>query len=108
MTRSELVARIAASNPHLRHKDAERLIDAVLREIGDALRQGHRVELRGFGAFSVKDKEARVARDPRFGNIVQVDSKRILHFKSSKLLNRRLKEAFGNEPPSKKPDATES
>ena len=98
MTRSELVSRLAASNPHLRHRDAERLVDAVLHEIAEALRQGHRVELRGFGAFSVKDRAARTARDPRHGSTVQVASKRILHFKSSKLLNKRLNEALGILP----------
>lgn len=98
MTRSELVARIASSNPHLRRRDAERLIDALLYEIAEALRQGHRVELRGFGAFSIKDRAARIARDPRLGNTVQVASKRVLHFKSSKLLNKRLNKALGTPP----------
>ena len=106
MTRSELVARLAASNPHLRHRDAERLVDAVLHEIAEALRQGHRVELRGFGAFSIKDRAARIARDPRLGSTVQVASKRVLHFKSSKLLNKRLNEALGT--PSDKDEDSKS
>ena len=99
MTRSELIARIAASNTHLRHQDAERIVAAVLREIADALRQGHRVELRGFGAFSIKDRAPRIARDPRLGHAVKVGSKRVLHFKSSKLLNKRLNEALGTPQP---------
>ena len=97
MTRSELISRIAARNPHLHHQDAERIVAAVLREIADALRQGHRVELRGFGAFSIKDLAPRSARDPRLGRVVQVDSRRVLHFKSSRILNRRLNEKL--EPP---------
>ena len=98
MTRSELVSRIAARNPHLRQQDAERIIAAILREIADALRQGQRVELRGFGAFSIKDRAPRTARDPRRGRVVQVDTRRVLHFKASRLLNRRLNEVLEASP----------
>ena len=97
MKRSDLVARIAEANPHLRQQDAEWLVATVLQEIADALRQGHRVELRGFGTFSIKDREPRMARNPRLGEKVQVGRRRVAHFKSSKVLNQRLQEAL--EPP---------
>lgn len=97
MTRSELIARIKAANSHLRYQDVERIVSAVLDTIADSLRQGNRVELRGFGTFSVKDRAPRIARDPGRGRTVHVDSRRILHFKSSKLLNKRLNAAL--EPP---------
>ena len=105
MTRSELIARVAAANPHLRHQDAERIVATILSEIADALRQGQRVELRGFGAFSIKDRAARVARDPRLGHAVQVNCRRVLHFKGSKALNKRLNEVLKAPP---KGDGAES
>jgi integration host factor subunit beta len=72
MIKSELVARIAAENPHLYRRDAEKIIDAILDQIGSALAQGNRVELRGFGAFSVRVRHARTGRDPRTGTFVHV------------------------------------
>ena len=72
MTRSELIARLAAKNPALYHRDIERLVATILDEIGGALERGDRVELRGFGAFSVRDRKARVGRNPRTGASVDV------------------------------------
>jgi integration host factor subunit beta len=72
MIKSELVARIAAQNPHLYRRDAEKVIDAILDQIGSALAQGNRVQLRGFGAFSVRVRHARTGRDPRTGTVVHV------------------------------------
>ena len=94
LTRSELIGRLTAANPHLRHQDAARIVATILREIADALRHGNRVELRGFGTFSVKDRAPRTARDPRRGRSVRVGRKRLLHFKSSRILNKRLNAAL--------------
>lgn len=93
MTRSELVARIAQQNPHLYHRDVERIVATIFDEITDALCAGDRVELRGFGAFSVKHREARVGRNPRTGESVTVDAKAVPFFKTGKLLRERLNDA---------------
>ena len=90
MTRSELIARIAQQNPHLYHRDVERIVTTIFDEITDALCQGDRVELRGFGAFSVKHRDARVGRNPRTGESVSVDAKAVPFFKTGKLLRERL------------------
>jgi len=92
MTKSELVARIADLNPHLRLVDAEKIVDTVFDAISEALARGDRVELRGFGAFSVKEREARVGRNPRTGESVQVDAKRLPFFKTGKALREQLNE----------------
>ena len=76
MTRSELIAKLAAKNPALYHRDIERLVSTILDEIGGALERGDRVELRGFGAFSVRHRKSRVGRNPRTGTSVQVSEKR--------------------------------
>ena len=94
MTRSELVARIAAENPHLHREEAARIIDTILREIADCLRRGNRVELRGFGTFAIKDRAPRIAYDPGRRRPVRVGRKRLLHFKSSRILNQRLDTAL--------------
>lgn len=90
MIKSELVARIAEAYPHLMHKDAERIVSTVFDEIARALAGGDRVELRGFGAFSVKSRDARLGRNPRTGEAVQVDDKKVPFFKTGKLLRDRL------------------
>ena len=90
MTRSELIARIAQQNPHLYHRDVERIVTTIFDEITDALCEGDRVELRGFGAFSVKHRDARVGRNPRTGESVSVDAKAVPFFKTGKLLRERL------------------
>lgn len=90
MTKSELIQRIAESNPHLYHRDVERIVTTIFDEISTALARGDRVELRGFGAFSVKHREARVGRNPRTGDAVQVSEKHIPFFKTGKLLRERL------------------
>ena len=71
MTRSELIAKLAAKNPTLYHRDIERLVATILDEVSDALERGNRVELRGFGAFSVRERKARLGQDPRTGSSVQ-------------------------------------
>ena len=90
MIRSELVDKIAEANPHLYQRDVERIVSTVFTEIIEALANGDRVELRGFGAFSVKKRDARVGRNPRTGESVQVDEKHVPFFKTGKLLRDRL------------------
>ena len=90
MIRSELIQRIADENPHLFQRDVERIVNTIFEEITDALANGDRVELRGFGAFSVKTRDARVGRNPRTGEAVSVDQKKVPFFKTGKLLRDRL------------------
>ncbi len=92
MTKSELIQRIAELNPHLYHRDVERIVTTIFEEISEALARGDRVELRGFGAFSVKQRNARVGRNPRTGAAVQVAEKHIPFFKTGKLLRERMNE----------------
>lgn len=86
MTKSELILRLAEVNPHLYQRDIERIVSTVFDEISAALARGDRVELRGFGAFSVKERAARIGRNPRTGASVQVAEKHIPFFKSGKQL----------------------
>ena len=90
MTRSELVAKLAAKNPALYHRDIERLVGTILDEIGGALERGDRVELRGFGAFSVRERKARLGRNPRTGSSVEVSEKKEPFFKMGKGMRERL------------------
>ncbi|MBL8666507.1 MAG: integration host factor subunit beta [Rhodospirillales bacterium] len=90
MTRSELIARLAAANPHLYQRDVERIVTTIFEEISAALARGDRVELRGFGAFSVKQRGSRVGRNPRTGESVSVTAKHIPYFKTGKQLRERL------------------
>jgi integration host factor subunit beta len=90
MIKSELVERIGVRNPHLYQRDLERLIGAMLEEITAALSRGDRVELRGFGAFSVKRRPARVGRNPRTGAEVAISNKAVAAFKTGKEMRARL------------------
>ena len=90
MTKSELIQRIADLNPHLYHRDVERIVTTIFDEISEALARGDRVELRGFGAFSIKHRDARVGRNPRTGTAVDVSEKYIPFFKTGKQLRERL------------------
>ena len=90
MIKSELVQKIADKNPHLYHRDVERIVNRVFDEVIDSMKQGHRVELRGFGAFSVKERNARTGRNPRTGESVDVTEKRVPFFKTGKELRQRL------------------
>ncbi|WP_084861088.1 integration host factor subunit beta [Salibaculum halophilum] len=90
MIRSELIEKIAEENPHLYQRDVERIVNTVFERIIDAMSEGNRVELRGFGAFSVKKRDARIGRNPRTGEAVQVDEKHVPFFKTGKLLRDRL------------------
>ena len=90
MTKSELIQRLAEMNPGLKHQDAERIVSAVFNEISAALARGDRVELRGFGAFSVRPRAARMGRNPRTGEAVHVAAKHIPYFKTGKQLRELL------------------
>jgi integration host factor subunit beta len=90
MTKSELIMRLAEQNPHLFQRDVERIVATIFEEITAALSRGDRVELRGFGAFSVKQRGPRVGRNPRTGEPVRVAEKCVPYFKTGKELRERL------------------
>ena len=90
MTKSELIAELATANPHLTARDIETIVATVFNEITAALARGERVELRGFGAFSVKKRDARLGRNPRTGASVEVDEKAVPFFKAGKELRERV------------------
>ncbi|MET3559516.1 integration host factor subunit beta [Bartonella japonica] len=90
MVKSELVQIIARQNPHLIQRDVENIVNAIFEEISTALANGNRVELRGFGAFSIKSRSARNGRNPRTGEAVAIEEKWIPFFKTGKDLRDRL------------------
>ena len=90
MTKSELIARLAEQNPSLYHRDLEHLVNTVFETITKALEDGDRVELRGFGAFSIRERKARMGRNPRTGESVNVEAKRMPFFKMGKGMRERL------------------
>ncbi|WP_026380580.1 integration host factor subunit beta [Afifella pfennigii] len=90
MIKSELVQKLADRNPHLYQRDVEAIVNAILEEIVSALCRGDRVELRGFGAFSVKNRPARTGRNPRTGESVSVAEKYVPFFKTGKEMRMRL------------------
>ena len=94
MTKAELISRLSAKNPQLYLRDIERIVSTIFGEISEALARGQRVELRGFGAFSVKTRESRTGRNPKTGEIVNVSQKYVPFFKTGKTLRLRL-----NKPP---------
>ncbi len=97
MTKSDLILRLAEKYPHLLQRDIERIVGTVFGEISNALARGHRVELRGFGAFSVKYRGARTGRNPRTGDVVDVAEKCVPFFKTGKQLRDRLNGGTGAE-----------
>ena len=97
MIKSELILRLAERNPHLYHRDIERVVATVFDEISAALARGDRVELRGFGAFSVKQRPARVGRNPRTGSAAEVAEKCVPFFKTGKDLRERLNQPAGGD-----------
>ncbi|MBZ0325768.1 MAG: integration host factor subunit beta [Alphaproteobacteria bacterium] len=90
MTKSELIQSLAEKNPHLYQRDVERIVATIFEEIGAALMRGDRVELRGFGAFSVKQRNARIGRNPRTGSSVRVAEKHVPFFKAGKALREQI------------------
>jgi integration host factor subunit beta len=90
LTKSELIADIAANNPHLRVADVELIVTTIFDQITAVLARGGRAELRGFGTFTVKRRDARMGRNPRTGEAVPVDEKTVPFFKAGKELRFRL------------------
>ncbi|MFT8243304.1 integration host factor subunit beta [Roseomonas sp. BN140053] len=90
MTRSELIASLAQANPHLRQPDIELIVATIFEEISAALSRGDRVELRGFGAFTAKQRDPRTGRNPRTGESVAVSGKAVPYFKPGKELRERV------------------
>ena len=90
MIRSELIQKLSDENPHLFQRDVELIVNTIFDEITDTMARGDRVELRGFGAFSVKKRDARIGRNPRTGESVAVSEKHVPFFKTGKLLRDRL------------------
>ena len=104
MTKSELILRIGELNPHLYHRDVERIVTTIFEEITNALARRDRVELRGFGAFSVKQRDARKGRNPRTGETVAVEQKVVPFFKTGKELRDRLNAKIEPGTPAKAPE----
>ncbi|KPP81181.1 MAG: integration host factor beta subunit HimB [Oceanicaulis sp. HLUCCA04] len=90
MIKSELIEKLAAANPHLFQRDVERVVNTIFEEITQALERGERVELRGFGAFSVRNRPPRQGRNPRTGDAVSVKEKHVPFFKTGKELRERV------------------
>ncbi len=90
MTKSELIARLAEANPHLQLRDVERIVSTIFEKITSALAEGNRIELRGFGAFSVKERNARIGRNPKTGEAVDISAKRVPYFKAGKGILEKL------------------
>jgi integration host factor subunit beta len=95
--KSELVQKIATANAHLYHRDVERIVDVIFDEIVNCLSRGDRVELRGFGAFTVKHRAPRKGRNPRTGTTVAVAEKFVPFFKTGKELRHRLNKLDGSK-----------
>jgi len=101
LTRAELITELAATNRHLRVADVELIVATIFDQISAALARGERVELRGFGAFTVKQRNARLGHNPRTGEVVAVGEKARPFFKAGKELRGRLNR--GSRPPSEHP-----
>ena len=90
MIKSELIQKLCDRYSGLRLGEAERVVEVMLGSIGKALADGHRVELRGFGSFLVKQRKARKGRNPRTGEMIEIKAKRLLSFRASRMLRRDL------------------
>lgn len=93
MIRSELLQALHRDNPELRAEEVEQVVDIFFDEIAERLADGGRVELRGFGAFSTREREARQGRNPRTGETVEVPAKRVPYFKPGKEMRARINDA---------------
>ena len=100
MIKSELVKRLMAQCPHLYERDIEKIVNVILEQITGALRQGDRVELRGFGAFTARRREARNGRNPRTGAAVSISAKALPFFKTGKEMRQRLNRSENDTPKS--------
>ena len=90
MIRSELLQALSADNPDLRPEEVEQVVDIFFEEISQRLAEGGRVELRGFGTFSTRERDSRTGRNPRTGETVEVPAKRVPYFKPGKEMRERL------------------
>jgi integration host factor subunit beta len=90
MIKSDLIKKVAEENPHLYYRDVEKIINTILNEIIESLKKGNRVELRGFGAFSVKERKARQGRNPKSGLSVDIEDKIVPYFKTGKGLRQKM------------------
>lgn len=95
MTKSELIQRLSKRFPHLFQRDIERLVGTILEEVSNSLMQGGRVELRGFGAFSVRKRDARTARNPKNGQEVKIGERYAIYFRTGKELRDRINDKSG-------------
>ncbi len=95
MTKSELILRLSKRFPHLYQRDIEKIVMTILNEISGTLKQGGRVELRGFGAFSIRKREARKARNPKNGQEVMIGERYAIYFRTGKELRERINKAPG-------------
>ena len=93
MIKSELVARIAAENPHLNDVEAQKVVYKIIETISEGLERGDRIELRGFGTFSVRHRQGGRRRNPSTGEIVDIEAKSVPFFKTGRALHRRLNSA---------------
>ncbi len=98
MTKSELIAQLAAENSHLRQQDIDLIVATIFEEVTAALARGQRVELRGFGAFSTKRRDPRLGRNPRTGEAVEVSAKAVPYFKPGKELRERVNDGGKRRP----------
>jgi integration host factor subunit beta len=106
MLRSELIRRLRERHPHMKPAEIEAAVEVVFDGIAAALENGDRVELRGFGAFSVRAREARTGRNPRTGDSVDVQAKRVPFFKPGKELRDRVNAGAGKPEKAEKPGKT--
>ncbi|MCI5049470.1 MAG: integration host factor subunit beta [Rickettsiales bacterium] len=97
MTKSELIQRLSQKYPHLYQRDIEVLVNTILGEISTALATGNRVELRGFGAFSIRTREPRAARNPKNGEIVNIGERKAIYFRTGKELRERINKSIGGD-----------
>mgnify|MGYP001496841015 FL=1 len=104
LIKSQLIQTITEQNPHLFQRDVERIINCIVNEITNSLSEGKRVELRGFGAFSVQHRKARIGRNPRTGEAVTVEEKYIPRFKTGKELRVKLNSKNNVPQPEQKED----
>lgn len=98
MTKSQLIARLFAKYPQLLHRDVARIVNTIFDTIADALANGQRVEIRGFGSFFVQERDARLGRNPRTGEAVQVEEKFVPRFKVGGLLTERMQNGYDDDP----------
>ncbi len=98
MTKSELIDTMASSQPHLAHKDVEDAVKKMLEQMSETLASGDRIEIRGFGSFSLHYRPARMGRNPKTGEAVALPAKYVPHFKPGKELRERVNNSRGRVP----------